>query len=525
MYRILLVDDEGLELNALKMIVSKEFGEEVIIETAMTGRVAIEVFDAFRPDIIVMDIQMPGINGIDAIKEIRKVHSSGKFLVLTAYDNFEYVQKALNIGVNSYMTKPFNRSTLIDELRKLMLLVDKEKNARREDLMLRERLEAAMPMLEVGFIYAILMGQDWDRITRNYYNLFGYGHTHGYFLVMDFLYDDDPDSSLEFAGMGKRITAIIKELFKDCVTLLMGKRNLTVVFCNEPSDEYKTRLQIINQTTTLAQKLEELTGFNVSIGVGSVVSMDKLSDSYSQAVSAHMENGEGVAHYDDLPIGKHWEEGYPSDVEYAIYNEVESGKHEDALEHSKRFFNWMVTNHASELNDVKLKVLELVMRVEYLMFHTGGRTYHFLERHGYLDEVVAIDNYDALRGWFLGHIKTAMEAMNEIKTEETVSTIDDAKKYIKENFDKNLTLNEVSEIVHISPYYFSKLFKEKTGRNFIEYLTYVRMEYAKTNLRESSLSIKDICLNAGYQDPNYFSRSFKKYAGVTPGEYRDGKNE
>lgn len=96
-----------------------------------------------------------------------------------------------------------------------------------------------------------------------------------------------------------------------------------------------------------------------------------------------------------------------------------------------------------------------------------------------------------------------------------------AKEYIRENFQKDLTLDEVSKVVDISPYYFSKLFKQETGENFIEYLTKVRMKNAEELLKDSDYSIKEICVASGYSDPNYFSRIFKKYEGVTPSEYRE----
>ena len=89
------------------------------------------------------------------------------------------------------------------------------------------------------------------------------------------------------------------------------------------------------------------------------------------------------------------------------------------------------------------------------------------------------------------------------------------------NFAKDISLDSVSRIVNISPYYFSKVFKDETNENFIEYLTRIRMDYAKELLREKDKSIKEVCAESGYSDPNYFSRIFKKSVGVTPSEYRE----
>ena len=96
-----------------------------------------------------------------------------------------------------------------------------------------------------------------------------------------------------------------------------------------------------------------------------------------------------------------------------------------------------------------------------------------------------------------------------------------AQVYIQENYQKDLSLDEVSRRMDLSPYYFSKLFKEETGNNFVEYVTDLRMQKAKELLAEDGKSMKEICISVGYGDPNYFSRIFKKNTGVTPTEYRE----
>ena len=96
-----------------------------------------------------------------------------------------------------------------------------------------------------------------------------------------------------------------------------------------------------------------------------------------------------------------------------------------------------------------------------------------------------------------------------------------AKAYIDENYNKDISLDDVSRMVDISPYYFSKLFKQEQGENFIEYLTRIRMANARRILKNQNYNIKEVCAMCGYSDPNYFSRIFKKFEGVTPSEYRE----
>ena len=92
--------------------------------------------------------------------------------------------------------------------------------------------------------------------------------------------------------------------------------------------------------------------------------------------------------------------------------------------------------------------------------------------------------------------------------------------YIFSNYKNDISLDDVSREVDISPYYFSKIFKKETGENFIEYLTNIRIEKAKELLENTDMSMKEICIEVGYSNPNYFSRSFKKNVGVTPTEYK-----
>ena len=111
--------------------------------------------------------------------------------------------------------------------------------------------------------------------------------------------------------------------------------------------------------------------------------------------------------------------------------------------------------------------------------------------------------------------------MATIKEKESESVVAKARNYIDENYNKDISLDEVSRMVDISPYYFSKLFKQEQGEGFVEYLTRIRMTNARQLLKNQKYSIKEICSMCGYSDPNYFSRIFKRYEGVTPSEFRE----
>ena len=134
MYKIMLADDEGIVIDSLKFIIQKEFGDCCEIEFAKTGRSVIELAESYRPDIAVMDIQMPGINGIEAMKEIRSFSRNTVFIVMSAYDKFDYAKEAIKLGVMEYITKPMERTKIIEALKRAMAKIASRRSLKLSNL-------------------------------------------------------------------------------------------------------------------------------------------------------------------------------------------------------------------------------------------------------------------------------------------------------------------------------------------------------------------------------------------------------
>lgn len=527
MYKIMLADDEGIVLDALNYIIQKSFGDECQVRTAKTGRAAIELADEFQPDIVLMDIRMPGINGIDAIRELRLTHRSTIFIVVSAYDDFDYAKASIDLGVMAFLSKPLRKSVATEVIQKAMNQVDAARQKRTNNLLIREKLETAIPMLESGFIYTVLLHNVSDSYER-YRALLGIEHSWGYMMLFQLQSVPEAGNVVEQDAFAlssyDQCRNLIKSTFPAIVGPLMTNRIAVAVPCEQPTDEYAARLAVMEKGRALVQRLEQHTGLSFRIGAGPVLPLDQLSESYQRAVEA-LEQADGViSHFNDLPLKRVWEQGYPNDLEYSLYDAVEAGNLSNTRLLACQFYDWMVEHYADYPMDIRLKVLELVMRTEYISFHTGGQIYHFLQRKGYLETVLGFDNYPGLRSWYLEKVSDACRGVSQCKTEKSMSTVALAKDYILKNYHRDLTLDEVSRSVHVSPYYFSKLFKDETGENYVEYLTKVRIRQAKVMLLDPSNSIKQICLSVGYGDPSYFSRIFKRYEGVTPSEFRDANS-
>lgn len=530
MYRILLADDEGIMLESLKSIIETNFGKECEIHLAKTGRAVVEQAQAYPPDICFMDIQMPGISGIQAIREIQKFNRSVVFVIITAYDKFNYAKEAVNLGVMEFVTKPVNKRKIIEICTRAMERVDEERQKRSDDLRIREKLETIVPMIESGFINNLLLQDDFQAYKDNYRQFLDIKEENGYMIVTEF------GDSLEEGILTNEVGASVKankfystfreiaQGFFDClVGPIMGNRIVLLVPCGEMPEEYESRVEIVTRAINMVHKLESRIDSKFRCGIGRVKSLvgGTMKESFREAALALRESTSHVVHIDDIPAVQKYDGEYRQDLENRYKKRVLEKDAAGAVSSGELFFDWMMGIAGVRREDVEIKVLELIIELEKKAFYAGSMKYSFNYRGSYIREIQGCADFGALKEWFIKKTRDICSNMENAKEKEAVTIIEKAKTYINENFKKDISLDLVSREVDISPYYFSKLFKQETGNNFIEYLTDVRLRNARELLKNSQYSIKEICSESGYSDPNYFSRIFKKYEGVTPSEFRE----
>ena len=488
--------------------------------------------DRFLPDIVFMDIQMPGINGIEAMKEIRLTNKQVKFIVMTAYDKFSYAKEAVNLQVVEYLTKPVNHSVIVDVLTKTIAQIEKERAKRSNELEIKEKLETVVPIIESGLIYSAIFDENSFREVENYLRLLGIENEYGMMMVLEFgdtRFDKAQDHELanptganvRAHGFYPALREICKEFFPCVVGPVMTNHVILFIPSMEKKLEYEDRIRIIEKSRNLIKKISTHIEMSFRIGIGTVTSVTRLSDSYKEAILALKLAKGKVAHANDLDLGCTYEESYPIELEKELFQVIEHGNVAMANVKASAFFEWMVTSYVGCNSDIQLKVLEFALWAEKIAYESGGMTYYFQSRSNYLAEIIAITDEKQLKQWFLHKILTACQNVATKKQEKQTSMIGMAQEYIKAYYDKDLSLDDVSKHLNISPYYFSKLFKDKTGENFIEYLTRIRIENAKQLIKDSNASMKEICSRSGFQDPNYFSRIFKRYVGLTPTEFKE----
>ena len=531
MYKILIADDEGIVIDSLKFILEQNFGDNCQVKTVKSGRAVIEQARLFAPDIAIMDIQMPGINGIEAMKEVRTFNDSLVFIVISAYDKFSFAQEAINLGALDYITKPFQKETVVSAVENAMEIINRERSKRSKDLMVWEKLQTVVPIIENGFINLILFQDINSEEMDRYRSLLDITAQYGSIATLEFgesgsdvdELDNPIGTSVKLQNKDFQIQEIIKEFFPNAVTgAIMANKLAFFLPSGDKTIEYEERTKMVDRARNMIYKLNKKLGVTFKAGIGDIWDFGQMHKSYEESRKA-FEMGRGsVVHVKDLGLNRDYASDYPYDLEDKLFYYVKQGNVAKVRDLANQFFDWMVENYGEHEKDIQTKALEFVMTAEKEVFLQGGMQYSFLFRQNYLSDVLACKTYTELRRWFVEKMSKACSDVITKKQEKEVSVIGKAKEYINQKFSKEISLEEVAKYVDISSYYFSKLFKEEEGMNFIDYVTELRIGKAKQMLTEGNVSIKEVCIEAGYTDPNYFSRIFKKVVGCTPTEYREG---
>ncbi|WP_242838924.1 response regulator [Butyrivibrio sp. AE3003] len=264
MYRIMIADDEGIVIDSMKFIIEKEFGNECEVQFAKTGRSVIELAERFRPDIAVMDIHMPGINGIEAIKEIKQFSANTIFIVMSAYDKFDYAKEAIKLGVLEYINKPMDKLKVVNVLKKAMELIDGEREKRSNELMIKEKLETIEPIIENGLIYDILLQEHFEEDIDSYKTILGIEQDYGYMMAI--VCGDSQEgnhmtnaigSSVKVSGRYQEIREGVKDFFNCKIGNVMANKIAVLIPLDSSKIEYNDRTELIDKARQLTRILKK----------------------------------------------------------------------------------------------------------------------------------------------------------------------------------------------------------------------------------------------------------------------------
>jgi two-component system, response regulator YesN len=281
-------------------------------------------------------------------------------------------------------------------------------------------------------------------------------------------------------------------------------------FCQTKEERSIMKANIQSLVRPLIQQFKQtFEQTDVAVGIGLLYEdIEKINQSYHEALLA-LEQIPADSHvsyaFASKQMKQDWSVKGLLEVEKELLEAVRKGDLFQALEQFERYFETISSNHEEKMEELFIllsrMLMELGIEYERRTFPSG----------------------DSLKESAKAELTSVVQIVQAWRNSRAKGLMMKAKEYIDEHFAEAITLEEAAEHVGLSPYYFSKLFKDRFGITFIDYITEIRMKRAKELMENPDVSIKEVCYTVGYKDPNYFSRVFKKYTGLTPSEYRKGK--
>lgn len=515
MYKVLIVDDEPMIREGLRTIVDWESEGFEIVDTASNGKEGLEKFGQIQPDLTIVDIRMPGMTGLDLIERVRKENASAHFLILSGYAEFDYAKRAIVSGVSGYLLKPVDEDELLDELRRVRELLDREREARSA----RNEQETALPKAQL--VEELLFEDELlDEEQRSQLVEALALSAPSYRIALLDAHGSAETESRQHAAFRQRLKEAFEESGEGVLFSAGSHIGLLIV-----------RQSLVERPDALRAHLADTAGeleFHASCGC-IVQDLAAIASSFREAerllhARFFFENGTLIdaAAYEAL---------FP-----ASYRPEDDSEGEDGPELGDKLYYALDIRSRDAVEKVLVELERAAMsrrmdesaiRGEYSRtlslaigkLSSGGssaaelaQSYHSL----LLSEVNQAQSYGALKSRVSMRLFELIDRFGGANKDTVLKQMID---FIRRNYSENLKLEVLAEMFGYNSGYLGKLFKNYTGEYFNAFVDKVRVEKAKELLAQG-LKVHQVAANVGYSNADYFHSKFRKYVGTSPSAYR-----
>lgn len=527
MYKLLIVDDEFLVIEGLKNLVDwKKYNIHIIAE-ASNANDGISLALDRKPDIIITDIKMPDMTGLDMIKRILDINPETRFIILSGYDNFNWAKRAFQYGAADYLLKPVNLQQLDDVLKKVVNKIEESDTTKKTKSDLEKTLSKGLSLIKKEVLTELFNGEykSLETLEEKLHiaKITIKEEPHVVILLMTGKNDriEDEDNSFMMDKAGDIISSIEHDNLGYGLVLAENKLALLIRI---PEDS-NLWCRIIAENISHRFHLQEK---NVIIGIGGICNrLNRIKHSFIEAELALQYQyliQDTIIFYNDVQsrIKRFEKLEYPVHLENLIIEGLKLFDTEKVSKSLDSFFK-LIQEKVIEIGLYKNIMIELLLSVKRNLgsvninlsniFTDEYEEIYKLNKMGSLNEIS-----DAVK-YFINKIISYIEISANKNNKQIVQEI---LRYIDNHYaTDSISLSEVAERVYLTPNYVSALIKQEAGENFYYILTRKRIEKAKELLMDETLKSYEIAEKVGYQDTNYFIRAFKKVIGMTPTEYRN----
>ncbi len=507
MYKVLLVDDDTINRVAIaSMIDWEELGFQ-IIGVASHGKKALEIYQSQEIDLLITDMKMPIMDGLELIQKIRTRDTQIYIIALSSYSDFELVRKAFKCNIEDYILKAeLTPKYLTEHIMRTKEKLDAKQNGervqRKDVLYIPSTKIQKVESEPVGHYYIAIQVCGYDQIHKRF-----------------------QEGNQEISIKIKEVLEQVSKISGKC-SIIDTRRSISVLSYTTKELSDDTMYGLCKQ---MRQVVKNYLNMDIQIGVSEWSCVDCMVDTnlVEQSIQRltlsyifgghYIFIGDQIENFDLNIVLQH------QDDFQGIINSLRKFNDELLFVEQTKLFNDKVFQDVDKL---KLKCLELIYFEGMMLLEIGDSIWNvWKERINFFDKIQRLQGNSSVVMWIANYNRWVMDYMrNKYENEAIVGDMSMAKYYIEDNYaDTKLSLSVVASVAGLNEKYFSSKFKKETGSTFVEYLTNVRIDAAKSLLRKTNMKLVEISEAVGYNNVEHFIRVFKKRTGKAPREYEKEK--
>lgn len=532
MIKMFIVDDESIIRTGIKNSIDWGSFDVEIAGEAKNGREALSKAIELNPDIVITDIRMPVMDGLELTQSLKEHVPNTKIIILSGYNDFEYAKKAIELGVCEYLLKPVGAEELVKLVLKLKDQIINESKKRDMEISAQLLFNENLPYIQSKFIDNLLKGENEDKktileraaILKT--DLSGPKYqviiidVDDYLLITEYYPEKDKDL-LKYSVLN-----IADEILSsNCNgSVFFSEFDYLIGIINVKNE---TKAAIIDICKEIQFCITRYLKLSVTIGIGSVSEcLDDISVSYNEALISlrnKMYSGKSrIIHIDMIDKGhSNPPLHFSTEDEKELLNSLRTMNIENVYKIIDKLFTGFIETKAG-YNHIKSVCLRLIMLSASALEEIGINVESPFGEDFQPDvEIKKYETIENIEEWLKSLFNSFINVMQENKNNKYKSIVKFSIQYINEHYSEAFSLCDVASKVYVTPNYLSKVFKQETGENFVEWINQFRINKAKTLLTDIGSKTYEIAEKVGYNDYKHFSYNFKKYTGYTPKEFKE----
>ncbi|UOE94953.1 response regulator transcription factor [Alkalihalobacillus sp. LMS39] len=518
MWSVVIVDDDNKVLRGMKKVIPWEKLNCQWVGEAQNGKAGIEIIEKTQPDIIITDIYMPVMNGLEMIQELKQTEFDSKVIILSGYNDFEYARQAMRLRIDDYLSKPASIDTITDVLYKVIENLEQERKEKEKVVELRQKVSIYEPLLEKQWVKSVISGTAdvWNTPTE-VQSLVRKWETKNH-IILAMTYDESVETSCLqsdwdlFRFAASNIIEEVTEQFFDDFEYIEHHVFQSSICLHLDKEETNIEATIEEYKRIIESKFQDCLQVQATIKVGTM--KEDWREIPSSMKDALFPGAREEAESKEVPQHLLWSQSMQ--VSQKLSEAIRYADYDKACQLINDYFANVEKYPFHKKVAVRIGI-EMWTVMTYSLYDIGIKNDEmYANDFDLYQELSDKSSWDEVRHYLNENVKRMCSHQQWEENSKHRKLVEQMIAYVQNHLSENITLQDIANELYISRNYLGQIFKNIVGESFKNYMTRARMEVAKKMIQEGNYLIYEVSEKVGYVNPAYFTTTFKKYTGYTP---------